>query len=107
MILAAGHGIAKLPTGQWSLGAPLPCFLERYNAQRCRKHPELAERIRVWETEGLYFWLDALSNRGICGMEQYHFPGIGGSLSFFTHLFQIPRFILACAMIDFFDPMVK
>ena len=70
MILAAGHGIGKLPTGQWGLRAPLPCFLKRYNTRRCRRHPELAEMIRVWETEGLYFWLDARSNRGICGIER-------------------------------------
>ena len=43
--------------------------------------------IRVWETEGLYFWLDARSNRGICGIERWHFPGIGDSLSFFYTFF--------------------
>ena len=35
----------------------------------CPKHADLADMIQVYETDNLYFWLDAISNRGICGCE--------------------------------------
>lgn len=31
-------------------------------------HPELAQMVQVYEIENLYFWLDAISNRGVCGV---------------------------------------
>lgn len=35
----------------------------------CPDYPELKEMIQVRETESVYYWLDAVSNRGICGIE--------------------------------------
>lgn len=35
----------------------------------CPGYSELGEMIQVYETENLYFWLDAISNRGICAVE--------------------------------------
>ncbi len=34
----------------------------------CPDYPELAGMVRVVEPEGLYYWLDALSNRAVCGI---------------------------------------
>ena len=36
----------------------------------CPGQPELADMIQVYEVEKLYFWLDAISNRGVCGCEK-------------------------------------
>lgn len=36
----------------------------------CPGQPELADMIQVYEVENLYFWLDAISNRGVCGCEK-------------------------------------
>ena len=38
-------------------------------AVRCPDCPELAGMIRVWEVEDTFFWLDAMTNRVICGVE--------------------------------------
>ena len=38
-------------------------------AVRCLDCPELAGMIRVWEVEDTFFWLDAITNRAICGSE--------------------------------------
>ncbi len=35
----------------------------------CPKYPELQEMIQVREVEDVYYWLDAVSNWGICGRE--------------------------------------
>lgn len=35
----------------------------------CPEYPELEKMIQVRETEDLYYWMDAVSNRGICGIE--------------------------------------
>lgn len=35
----------------------------------CPDHPELAEMVQVREVEGLYYWLDAVANHGICGRQ--------------------------------------
>lgn len=35
----------------------------------CPGHSELGDMIQVYEADNLYFWLDAISNRGICGVE--------------------------------------
>ena len=35
----------------------------------CPGQAELKDMIQVFEVENLYFWLDAISNRGICGLE--------------------------------------
>lgn len=35
----------------------------------CPDYPELKEMIQVREAENVYYWLDAVSNRGICGIE--------------------------------------
>lgn len=46
-------------------------FHERENlfSGICPGYPELSEMIQVHEVDNLYFWLDAVSNRGVCGME--------------------------------------
>ena len=36
----------------------------------CPGQMELADMIQVYEVEKLYFWLDAISNRGVCGCEE-------------------------------------
>lgn len=36
----------------------------------CPGQTELADMIQVFEVENLYFWLDAISNRGVCGCEK-------------------------------------
>ena len=36
----------------------------------CPGYSDLVDMIQVYETQNLYFWLDAISNRGICGVEQ-------------------------------------
>ena len=36
----------------------------------CPSSPELVGMIQVREVENLYFWLDAISNHGICGLEE-------------------------------------
>ena len=35
----------------------------------CPEYPELQEMIQVREVEDVYYWLDAVSNWGICGRE--------------------------------------
>ena len=35
----------------------------------CPDSPQLKGMIQVRETEQLYYWLDAMANRGICGKE--------------------------------------
>lgn len=37
--------------------------------QICPDSPELAGMIQVREVDGLYFWLDAVSNHAICGLQ--------------------------------------
>ena len=37
--------------------------------QICLDSPELAGMIQVREVDGLYFWLDAVSNHAICGLQ--------------------------------------
>lgn len=37
--------------------------------QICPDCPELAKMIQVRETDGLYFWLDSLSNHAVCGFD--------------------------------------
>lgn len=44
--------------------------LENRFPEICPGFPELAQMIQVREVENLYFWLDALSNRGICAGER-------------------------------------
>jgi pyruvate,water dikinase len=47
-----------------------PDFLEEEKdrfSSICLKYPELAGMIRVKETENLYYWMDAVSNHGVCG----------------------------------------
>ena len=36
----------------------------------CPGYSDFVDMIQVYETQNLYFWLDAISNRGICGVEQ-------------------------------------
>ena len=49
---------------------------ELFKAQRnlfpaiCPGQAELKDMIQVYEVEDLYFWLDAISNRGVCGCEK-------------------------------------
>lgn len=38
-------------------------------AKICPEYPELKDMIQVREVENLHYWLDAVSNRGICGIE--------------------------------------
>ncbi|MBO5070624.1 MAG: phosphoenolpyruvate synthase [Roseburia sp.] len=35
----------------------------------CPESPELKQMIKVWEAEDVYYWLDSVSNHGICGRE--------------------------------------
>ena len=41
---------------------------ENLFSEICPGHPELAQMVQVYEIDNLYFWLDAISNRGICGV---------------------------------------
>lgn len=38
-------------------------------AKICPEYPELKDMIQVREVENLHYWMDAVSNRGICGIE--------------------------------------
>lgn len=37
--------------------------------QICPEYPEFGQMVQVREVEDLYYWLDAVSNHGICGKE--------------------------------------
>ena len=37
--------------------------------QICPERPELAQMVQVREADDLYFWLDAISNHAVCGLE--------------------------------------
>lgn len=43
------------------------CKLPDRYVEICPEYPELAKMIQVREVENLYYWLDAVANRGICG----------------------------------------
>ena len=45
------------------------CRQKNLFSEICPGHSELADMIRVFEVDNLYFWLDAISNRGVCGCE--------------------------------------
>ncbi|MGN0977944.1 MAG: PEP/pyruvate-binding domain-containing protein, partial [Faecousia sp.] len=38
--------------------------------QLCPDYPELTGMVQVREVENVYYWLDAVSNRAVCGIEQ-------------------------------------
>lgn len=46
------------------------CKLPDRYAKICPEYPELAKMIQVREVENLYYWLDAVANRGICGRQK-------------------------------------
>jgi hypothetical protein len=39
-------------------------------ADICPEYPQLAGMIRIYQTDQLYYWLDAVENHAICGISR-------------------------------------